>query len=222
MPRKTIAPTRSNFLRMQRSYERARQGYELLERKRQILVMELMGLMEAARVAQLRVQEAMRRAFEALERAAIAAGSERLVREASGIPAGHTITIQTRSVMGVKVPRIAFQCQEHPLAFGLLAGASGADEVRHGFHDVLDPIASLAEVENAVLRLAREIKRTRRRIHALENIFLPEYESVLKYIGDSLEERDREDLVIMKKVKRMRQSMNERPGMRSGPQQRHV
>ncbi len=217
MPRKTIAPTRSNFQRIQAGFERASQGYDLLERKRQILVMELMGMMEAARVIQQKVQAAMKRSFEALERAAVGAGSERLLREAAGIPTGHKITIRTRSVMGVKVPRISFQCLEHPFAFGLLIGASGADEVRKAFHDALDPIVSLAQVENAVLRLAREIKRTQRRVRALENIFLPQYKAVLKYIGDCLEERDREDLVIMKKVKRMRQS-----AIRFGPQQRHA
>ncbi len=221
MPEKTIAPTRSNYLRTRKSFERAREGYELLERKRQILVMELMGKMQAASVAQGQVREVMKRAFEALERAAVAAGSERLLREGCAIPVGHRLSIRTRSVMGVNVPEISFHSHRLPLPFGLLEGASGADEVCKSFHDALELIVRLAEVENAVLRLAREVKRTQRRVNALEKIFIPEYEDILKFIGDSLEERDREDMVIMKKVKLMRQAAREAQSGRLAAEEGH-
>jgi len=204
--KKAIPPTRSNYLRTERSLEHTRRGYELLERKRQILVMELMSHAEAARVAQQQVQEALQLAFEALRQAALASGSERLVRESSGIGGAHRLSVRTRSVMGVKVPQISFECDQRVLPFGLIAGASGADEVRRRFRAALEPIVRLAEVENAVLRLAREVRRTQRRVHALENTFIPDYEDTLKFIGETLEERDREDLVIMKKVKQMRQA----------------
>ena len=206
MPRKSIPPTRSNYLRTQRGLHRAREGYELLERKRQILVMELMGKVEQARVAREEVTKAVARAFKALQRASFAAGAERLLRESIAVPARHHLSVRTRSVMGVPVPEITFRRDESRLPFGLLAGAGGADEARKAFHDALEPVVRLAEIENAVLRLAREVKRTQRRVHALENIFIPDYESTLKFIGDCLGEREREDLVIMKKVKHMRQA----------------
>jgi len=202
--RLTIPPTRTNYLRIRGSLERARRGYELLERKRQILVMELMSQMEAARVAQQQVREAMAHAFQVLRQAARACGSERLWRDSIGVAPAHSISVRTRSVMGVKVASISFQREERAPGFGLLAGGSGADAVRKAFCDTLELVARLAEVENAVLRLAREVKRTQRRVHALENMFLPRYEETLKFIGDALEERDREDLVVMKKVKQMR------------------
>jgi len=202
--KRAIAPTRSNFLRVQESLEHAQRGYDLLERKRQILVMELMDKMEAARNAQQQVREAMEHAFEALKSAAMASGTERLLREAAGIRDSHRLRISTRSVMGVPVPSISFNGGERGFPFGLLAGAGGADQVRERFCDALEPIVELAEIENAVLRLAREIKRTQRRVHALENTFIPDYEETIKFISDSLEEREREELVIMKKVKRMR------------------
>jgi len=177
----------------------------MLERKRQILVLELMSKVEAARVAQEQVQAAMQHAHRALERAARAAGVERLTRESHAIPTDHRLGIRTRSVMGVEVPEVSFSQPEHALLFGLTGGASGADDVLKAFRDALAPIIRLAEVENAVMRLAREVRRTQRRVHALENRFIPDYDETLDFIADSLAEREREDIVIMKKVKRRRE-----------------
>jgi V/A-type H+-transporting ATPase subunit D len=202
---KQIPPTRSNYLRIEKSLDHARRGYDLLERKRQILVMELMDKMEAARGIQEEVREAMAEAFASLKKAARAAGSERLLRETCGIGGGYSVRIRTHSVMGVRVPEVNFESEVKEFPFGLLGGGSGADEVRRQFQEALELIARLAEVENAVLRLAHEVKRTQRRVNALENTFIPDYEETLDYIGESLEERDREELVIMKKVKQMQQ-----------------
>jgi len=211
MARKAIPPTRSNYLRIQRSLLRTQLGHDMLERKRQILVLEMMGKVEAARLAREEIQKAMARAFEALQRAALASGMERLARESCGIPATHTLTVSTRSVMGVDIPEIVFQCGGHGLRFGLTAWASGADEVMKCFHEALQPVLRLADLENAVLRLAREVKRTQRRVNALEKVFIPSYEETLKFIGESLDEREREGLVVMKKVKRMRQEPDPHP-----------
>lgn len=202
---KQIAPTRSNYLSIEESLEHARRGYDLLERKRQILVMELMDRMEAARTIQKEVREAMKEAYESLEEAARASGSERLLRDTCGVGGNYELRSRSRSVMGVAVPEITFEMEEQDFAFGLLFGGSGVDEVRRKFQHALDRIVRLAEVENAVLRLAHEIKRTQRRVNALENTFIPDYEETLDYIGDALAERDREELVIMKKVKQMRE-----------------
>jgi len=200
-----VPPTRTNYLKVGRSLERARQGHELLERKRQILVLELMQKVESARGAQKDVQQAMARAYEALRKAASSEGAERLARESCGIPTRHKLSISTRSVMGVDVPDVSFARDQTALPFGLLEGAGGADQVRACFLAALDAIVRLAETENGVLRLAREVKRTQRRVNALEKNFIPQYEETLKFIRDCLDEREREDLVIMKKVKRMRQ-----------------
>ena len=191
----------------------------MLERKRQILVLELMSKVEAARVAQEQVEEAMQHAHRTLERAAMAAGAERLTRESHAVPTDHRLGIRTRSVMGVEVPEVSFSQPEHALLFGLTAGASGADDVLKAFRDALTPIIRLAEVENAVMRLAREVKRTQRRVHALENRFIPDYDETLKFIADSLAEREREDIVIMKKVKRRRELARLVPARPAGPEE---
>lgn len=209
MTRKAVAPTKSNYLEMQDSLEHAQRGYDLLERKRQILVMELTDKMEAARRAQERVRDAMEKAYGSLRSAARADGVERLLREAVGIRPRHHVKIKSRSVMGVTIPEISCQCEPQGIPFGLLGGAAGVDEVCERFHDALEAIIDLAELENAVMRLAHEVKRTRRRVNALENTFIPQYEETLNFIEDALEEREREEIVIMKKVKGMHRSVEE-------------
>ena len=221
MPMKFVPPTRSNYLRMAHSLHRARQGYELLERKRQILVLELMSKVEGTRVIQKRVEEAMAQAHAALQRAAAAAGAERLVRESCAVPTTHRLNITTRSVMGVDVPDVRFTAERPALPFGLLAGAEGADEVLTRFQEALESIIRLAEIENAVMRLAREVKRTQRRVNALEKNFIPQYEETLKFIRDCLQEREREDLVVMKKVKRVRQAALHKTGDQPAARGRH-
>jgi V/A-type H+-transporting ATPase subunit D len=190
---KFVPPTRSNYLRVAHSLHRARQGYELLERKRQILVLELMSKVEGTRVIQKRVEEAMAQAHAALQRAAAAAGAERLVRESCAVPTTHRLNITTRSVMGVDVPDVHFTAERPALPFGLLAGAEGA----------------------------REVKRTQRRVNALEKNFIPQYEETLKFIRDCLQEREREDLVVMKKVKRVRQAALHKTGDQPAARGRH-
>ena len=216
MAKMSIPPTRSNYMRIGRRLERTRDGYEMLERKRQILVMELMRHVGAARAAQKDVQEAMAKAYEALQNAAMSAGAERLVRESCGIVPDHRVRTRRRSVMGVDVPEVTFEHGSHALKFALSSGASGSDEVLRSFHDALEPIVRLAEVENAVLRLAREIKRTQRRVNALEKIFIPLYEDTLKFVRECLDEREREELVIIKKVKQRRESVRYAPEGRGG------
>jgi V/A-type H+-transporting ATPase subunit D len=219
---KFVPPTRSNYLKLQRSLRRAQQGYELLERKRQILALELMSKVEQARAVQKDVEEAMARAHEAFRAAAQASGVERLARESCAVPAAYRLDIGSRSVVGVAVPRVSFERARQALPFGLLGGAEGADETFVRFSEALAHVMRLAEVENAVLRLAREVKRTQRRVNALEKNFIPAYEDTLKYIRDCLDEREREDLVIMKKVKRMRTSAGGSAAGRSGAEGSHA
>jgi V/A-type H+-transporting ATPase subunit D len=69
------------------------------------------------------------------------------------------------------------------------------------FKNALGAIARLAESRISLVRLAKEIQKTIRRVNALEKIFIPDYRETVKYIEDSLEESDREAFFILKLVK---------------------
>ncbi|MFO8007896.1 MAG: V-type ATP synthase subunit D [Candidatus Brocadiia bacterium] len=205
MPRQNVAPTRRNYLEIQRTLERVQRGHELLDKKRQILVTELMSKMEAARRVKEQVDEAMKAAYEALRQAAVQSGMTGLKRAAAGVRMAHRLNISSHSVMGVPVPRVECTPDEFGLQFGIADGGSHRDEVMQRFLEALPLVAELAEVENAVFRLARELRRTQRRVNALEKTYIPSYKESLKFIEETLAERQREEFIVLRKVKRKRE-----------------
>ena len=205
-----VTPTRRNYLELERQLARIQEGHDLLEQKRQILVMELMTRVEAAKRLKGEIQETMSAAHEALRRAIRRTGLSGLMRQNCGISMRHELSYRHRSVMGVPVPQIECKPEPFGLQFGLTDGRSHTDEVLRRFLEALALVAELAEVENAVIRLAREIKRTQRRVNALEKIHIPEYKDALRYIDDVLAERQREEFIVLRKVKRKRQLAAER------------
>ena len=196
-----VPPTKSSLLTLQRGLEFAQEGYDLLEQKRQILVFELMGRVEAAKRAQADVDEAMAAAFAAFRQAALRSGTEALSREALGIVRRHKLDYRGRPVMGIDLPTVTAEHEAVTPEFSTASGSALSDEVMVRFTKALDTIARLAEIENAVLRLAAEVRRTQRRVNALDKIFIPDYKETVAYIEDVLEEREREQFVIMKMAK---------------------
>jgi V/A-type H+-transporting ATPase subunit D len=103
--------------------------------------------------------------------------------------------------MGIDLPTVTAQHEAPTLEFSPASASVLSDEVMARFTKALDSIARLAEIENAVLRLAYEVRRTQRRVNALDKIFIPDYKETVAYIEDVLEEREREQFVIMKMAK---------------------
>ncbi len=217
MPPLNIAPTRRNYLEIQRALERTREGHDLLEQKRQILVLELVRQVEAAGRVKDEIAQTMALAYDALWKASVRSGISGLLRQSCGIVMDHSLLVRSRSVMGVPVPQIECRPEALGLQFGLTDGRSYTDRVLGRFLASLTLIAELAEVENAVFRLAREIRRTQRRVNALEKVYIPQYEEALKYIDAALAERQREEFIVLRKVKRKRQAAALlKPGARRG------
>ena len=201
MAKLEMPPTKSNLLGLRDSLEFAQEGFDLLEQKRQILIFELMGRLEAAKRAQSEVDEALAAAFAALREDALRSGSDTLHRETLGIARDHRLEVHSRSVMGIALPAIDASHQAPRPEFSPGSGSALSDEVMRRFTEALDSIARLAEIENSVLRLASEVRRTQRRVNALEKVFIPDYQDTIDYIEDVLEEREREQFVIMKMAK---------------------
>jgi len=201
MPRLNVAPTKSNYLDLSRRLDVAEEGYDLLEQKRQILVYELMSRLGRARDAERRAEEAMARAHAALRDALLAVGSDALDRVALGISVTHEAGIEEQTLMGIRLPEVAVTSEAPGAQVGVVGTGAATDAAMRRFADALDVLGELAELENAVLRLARELRKTQRRVNALSKIFIPNYRDTIKYILASLEERERESLVIMKMIK---------------------
>ncbi len=201
MARLNVPVTKSSALAIERSLEFATEGFELLEQKRQILMMELMRWLARARTVEQEVNERLARAYEALRQAALAAGAAQLAREAVAIRPAHQVKVEERRVMGLHLAQLSAELAPGGPEFGFADSSARSDVVKEAFEASLEAVTRLAETENAVFQLAQELRKTQRRVNALGKIFIPTYQATLKYVRDSLEGHEREDLVVMKMAK---------------------
>jgi V/A-type H+/Na+-transporting ATPase subunit D len=201
MPKLNLPPTKSTLLTVRRDLAFATEGYDLLEQKRQILVLELMARVGKAREVQKEVDNILAEAHAALRSALVSAGAAALEQESLGITGTHETRVSEQRVMGLNLPQVLLTVKPAAPEFAPGSGPVQSDDVMKQFRRAMEVIGRLAEIENAVVRLSRELKKTQRRVNALEKVFLPDYRETLKYVTDVLEERERDGFVIMKLTK---------------------
>ena len=198
-----VFPTKSNLMATKRSLALATQGYDLMDRKRNILVREMMQLIDRAAGIQDRISAAYAEAYEALKKANIMLGS--VGGYAAGVPVERGVQMSTRSVMGVELPVVTLGEEKLDMYYGLNSTNSQLDEAYLSFAQVKRMTAELAEIENSVYRLADAIKKTQKRANALDNIMIPQFTETIKYITEALEEKEREDFSRLKVIKRQKE-----------------
>ncbi len=196
-----VAPTKSNLLELKRQLAFAEEGYDLLEQKRQILIFELMSRLKRTRDVQKAVTEALERAFDALREARLDIGSGAVDKVCLAVKLDHRVEIAQQRLMGMNIPSVMVNMEPAGVRFGLGGTSANTDAAMGFFIDLLPLLAEMAELENAVLRLAKELRKTQRRCNALSKIFMPDYRETIDYITGSLEERERESVVILKMVR---------------------
>jgi len=201
MAKLNVPPTKSSLLRVRRDFAFAKEGAELLEQKRQILTLELMARLEHVRAVHREVDERLASAHKTLRAALACVGAAQMARESLGITDTYEIGVSSQRVMGISLPKVELLVRPVVPEFAPGQGTVQADDVMKRFRDALEAVARLAEVENAVVRLSHELKKTQRRVNALNKVLLPDYRETLKYIMDVLEERERDGFVIMKMTK---------------------
>ena len=197
-----IVPTKGNLIATKRSLELAKTGFELLDRKRNILIREMMGLIERANTIQDKIDKTYEEAYAALQIANITLGV--CGELAQTVPEENNLNVAYRSVMGVEIPMVSLEKTYTPIPFGLHSTNSMIDNAYLKFNDVKQLTAELAEVENSVYRLADAIKKTQKRANALKNIMIPRFEITVKTITDALDEKDREEFSRLKVIKKQK------------------
>lgn len=194
-----IFPTKGNLINSKKSLQLARLGYELLDRKRNILIREMLTLIDDAKSLRGKIEESYIDAYEALQHANITLGV--IYEIAKSVPIEDSITITYRSVMGVELPKVKMEEKPLKIFYGFETTNSALDIAYKSFVDVKRMTLVLAEVENSIFRLATAIKKTQSRANALKNIIIPRFETTIKYISDSLEEKEREEFSRLKVIK---------------------
>ena len=194
-----VSPTKGNLMKIKKSLELAKVGYDLLDRKRNILIRETMGLIDSAADIRSRIAESYRVAYQALEEANMSMG---IVDEfAAFVPVENGLTISSRSVMGVEIPTVSLDSVPTDNYFGFRRTTAKLDEAYRRFNEVKQLTAELAQTENSVYRLATGIKKAQKRANALKNIIIPRFEEQVKTITSALDEKDREEFSRLKVIK---------------------
>jgi V/A-type H+-transporting ATPase subunit D len=197
-----FAPTKSTLMAAKSSLDFSKKGFELLDKKRNVLIREMMSYVDKAHELQNQVNIVFAKAYKALESANINTGIINVEDIAMAVEEAKDYEILFRSVMGVEVPSIVFERKGIEPKYGFYRSSASIDEARKEFNGVKYLTYELAEVENAVYRLAMEVKRTQKRANALQNIQIPKYEGIVKYVTEVLEEKEREDFFRLKIVKK--------------------
>ena len=197
-------PTKGNLILAKNSLKLSMQGYELMDKKRNILIRELMELIDKAAGIQKEIDGTFREAYDALMRTNIQMGIHNVELIGETIPVETSIRIKRRSVMGTEIPQISYDSQRSgPPAYSFGNTSISLDETCMKFERVKDLTIRLAEIETAAYRLAANIKKTQKRANALQNITIPKYQSLVKEIENALEEKEREEFTRLKVIKRM-------------------
>lgn len=203
---KKLAPTRGNLVKLQKSMAQAQSGHDLLEQKRQVLMMELVKYIDQAKDLQRDLAKVFENAYTSLQKANISLGIDTVEDIARSVPKTDEIVVRLRSVMGVEIPDIdEIDCSVKP-SYSFYGSTGAMDEAYLAFRRVLQMLLQLAEIETSVYRLAVQIRKTHRRVNALEKVVIPSSKAETVFINGVLEEADREDFVRMKIAKSNREN----------------
>lgn len=194
-----VFPTKNNLMATKKSLSLAQLGYDLMDKKRNILVREMMQLIDKASTIQQDIDNAYRQAYAALEKAHLTMGH--CMKYAECIPIDDSLKMDIKSTMGVELPITSIDKHDIDIYYGFNSTNSQLDEAYMKFCKVKTLTVELAEIQSNVMRLADAIKKTQKRTNALSNIMIPRFNSTIKFISDALDESDRESFSRLKVIK---------------------
>lgn len=199
MANKQVFPTKGNLIATKKSNELAQVGFELMDRKRNILIREMMSNLDAIKALRDEISVTYAKAYRALQEANMTLGV--ITDLAEMVPIDNGIGISYRSVMGVEIPKLSYDNPPLKLTYGMERANTKFDYAYRMFYEVKKLTIHLAETENTAYRLANAIRKSQKRANALKNIVIPEFERNIKFITEALEEKEREEFTRQKVIK---------------------
>ncbi len=196
----TVA-TKGNLISAKNSLNLAKMGYDLMDKKRNILIREIMTLIDKAKEIQDEIDETFKEAYHTLELANIELGIKNVETFAFNVIPEDSIRIKTRSVMGTEIPLVNHNEDVRNPVYSFYGTTESLDKAKASFEKVKDLTIRLSIIENSAYRLAYNIKKTQKRANALKNITIPSYTNLIKHISDELEEKERDEFTRLKVIK---------------------
>jgi V/A-type H+-transporting ATPase subunit D len=195
-----VKPTRMELLEIRKRKALASKGHELLSQKRDALISDFFDIIRDRREKRQQMEDKLRQAFTALIHAEMLMGEDRVRELAEAMRNDRSVELDRKHVMGV--PIVAFGLEDRDVEqYGVLDTTASLSEAIAKSHEALRETIEVAGIEGSIQKLGKEIEKTKRRVNALEHIFIPKLEGTIEYIERQLEEREREDFVRRKRMK---------------------
>ena len=195
--------TKGNLIKARANLALANMGYDLMDKKRTILISEMMAYISRAEDIQARIDETFRTAYLELQNANISLGISFVERIGYSIPEIKKLRVRFRSVMGVEIPNVTVAPEtDTPFHYAFSNTNYSLDQAFINFNKVKDLIVEMAEVENTVYRLAVNVKKTQKRANALESVMIPKLTALVADIQVTLDEKEREEASRLHVIKR--------------------
>jgi len=202
MAHEQIAPTKSNLIKVKERLNLACEGYDLLEQKREILVSELMRKVELVKILEKDLDKRVETAYPCLKRMLVVVGRERAHRLAQNVFYQYESTEKQVVTAGMKLPGLEVQIPSVELKYSHVNSFAECDETVIEFFELLKICTELAAIRTITWRLAREVRRTQRKVNALEKMVIPAATETRNYIESVLEEKERDSFFISKLLKK--------------------
>ncbi|MCR5254243.1 MAG: V-type ATP synthase subunit D [Treponema sp.] len=197
-----IAPTKSNLLAMKEQLAVSTNGYELLEEKREILVRELMHMVEQVKLLEKDIEKVTAKAYPALKRMLMLDGSDQVERISHAVHYDFEMTEKKVNVGGMTFSSIDVALPQKELFYSFNGTFANTDAVINEFFELLSLLTQMASIRTIVWRLAEEVRKTQRRVNALDKMIIPQTKETKAYIESVLEERERDNTFVLKALKK--------------------
>jgi len=198
-------PTKANLIKTKGRLNFSEKGYDLLDKKRTILIQEILQLIKEAEIIEKEIGRLFKEAYEALQETSISMGLNHLEEFAVAVTPEIPFDIRARSVMGVDIPEVIYtESTEVGLPYSFYENNPALDITIKKFTDAKYLSYQLAQIETTAYKLALEIKKTQKSANALDKIRIPQLQEEIKYIEDTIEEKEREEFFRLKKIKSKR------------------
>jgi len=200
---KDVKPTRSELIKVKKQIKLAESGYGLLKKKRDGLILEFFEIMKKAKTLREELVNEYKVALEKINIARTLEGDLKIKSIALAIKKIPDIKLETRNIMGVKVPKVEYSEIKKALTergYGVYSSAA-IDEASNAYEKVVEKILLAAEVETSMRKILNEIEKTKRRVNALEFVVIPRLNDTQYFIQLRLEEMERENTFRMKRIK---------------------
>lgn len=201
-----VKPTRMELMKKNAQIRLAEQGRDLLREKMDALIREFFRILNSVSSSREKLEQVANAADHALLLAQAVDDPVTLKSASFATRRVIDLDIRGKNIMGVPVPVIRKKRVSRSIlerGYSLVGTSGRIDETAERFEAELDLLIELAETETAMRRLGAEIQMNRRRVNALEQILIPELKQQARYIRMAIEEREREDIFRLKKMKRI-------------------